>query len=97
MEQVVLTSSNPMVEVVTENGKFFVTDDARIVKDYFYSDRDEYSQNFDKASIRNVNEISNRDKLYTYLLLLFESQKSGHDVHNEISQALESYRNEVGL
>lgn len=42
-------------------------------------------------------EPTKSEKLYTYLLLLFESQKSGHDVHSEIDEALKAYRTEVGI
>lgn len=42
-------------------------------------------------------EPTKADKMYQYLAVLFEAQKSGHNVHDEISDMLRAYKQELQI
>jgi hypothetical protein len=42
-------------------------------------------------------EPTRTDKIGQYLYMLYEAQKCGHDVHKEISEALNAYKEELGV
>lgn len=51
----------------------------------------------DTRSFQQATAFDKKNELVNYLYLLFEAQKSGHDVHMEISDALKQYKEEAGV
>ncbi|MNC09888.1 hypothetical protein D3C75_575190 [compost metagenome] len=51
----------------------------------------------DTMSFQQATAFDKKSEIANYLYILFEAQKSGHDVHMEISDALKQYKVEAGI
>lgn len=47
--------------------------------------------------LSQATSFDKKSEVASYLYLLFEAQKSGHDVHIEIRDALQQYKEEAGI
>lgn len=42
-------------------------------------------------------ELNKAERIRQYIQVLLEAQRSGHDVHKEIDEALKQYKSELGI